>query len=48
MRFSMRSLMTVVALCAVFLALVVQAPFIAIVVGPLIASVLGPIPRDPA
>jgi hypothetical protein len=32
--------MTVVALCAVFLALVVQAPFIAILVGPLIASVL--------
>jgi hypothetical protein len=32
--------MTVVALCAVLLALVVQAPVIAILIGPLIASVL--------
>ncbi len=39
-RFSIRSLMTIIALCAAFLALGVRAPFIAIIIGPLIASVL--------
>ena len=40
MRISIRSLMIVIAICAAFLALVVRAPFIAILIGPLIASVL--------
>jgi hypothetical protein len=37
---SIRSLMIIIAMCAAFLALVVRAPFIAILIGPLIASVL--------
>jgi hypothetical protein len=41
-RFSMRSLMTVIGICAAFLALVVQAPFIAMQVG-LIAMWVGPL-----
>ena len=40
MRISIRSLMIIIAICAAFLALVVRAPFIAILIGPLIASVL--------
>jgi hypothetical protein len=39
-RISIRSLMIIIASCAAFLALVVRAPFIAILIGPLIASVL--------
>jgi hypothetical protein len=37
---SIRSLMIIIAMCAAFLALVMRAPFIAILIGPLIASVL--------
>jgi hypothetical protein len=39
-RFSIRLLMVIIAMCAALLALVVQAPFVAILIGPIVASAI--------